>query len=278
MKTLRSLTSLFIAFFFLTACEDKVDIDVPEGEEKLVVDGIFTNDPSSVITLSKTAPYFNEGHTPRVSDATVMITSNTNDTIQLTEIAESPGDYRSSQAGEIGKIYTLHIRLQNGDTYTSISEKMSRVPEIDSIYSAYSDDVDDPFVEEGYLVYIETLEPKGKGDFYRWTYSINLQEQRGPEDLSFASDELVDGNYVTEAEIASELQANDFVRVTQLSISERAYNYLVAVSQALQVGGPFDSPPSPIKGNVKNDNPGKPDALGYFMVSGATHAEIVVRP
>lgn len=271
-----NLTILF-SLLFIYSCEDKIDIDVPEGDEKLVVDGIFSNDENSVIILSKTAPYFNDGRTPRATNATVMITSDANDTIQLVESADAPGNYVAQEAGEIGKTYTLHIRLSTGELYESLPEKMNRITPIDSIYYKDAEEVDDPFLDEGFVVLFDTKEPLGVGDYYRWIYYLNGVPITGPDDLFFNSDELVDGNTITEVSLVDGLVIGDSVLIKQLSITERNYNYLIQIMQITQVGGPFDSPPSPIKGNVKNKEAGKYDALGYFTVSGASQAEIVIK-
>jgi hypothetical protein len=238
---------------------------------------MFSDDDSSTIVLSMSTPYFNDGATPRVSSANVMITSNTGDTIVLSEMPDKPGNYNTRERGQIGKSYTLHITLADGAQYTSLEEKMNRVPPIDSIYYLDKDEVDEPFLEDGFVVLIDTQEPLGKGDFYRWTYELNGKLHTDPEDLFYAEDELVDGNYITENALVYELKIGDEVVIRQLSITERAFNFFWLLEQQVEVGGPFDAPPAPIKGNVLNNDKNKADALGLFQVSGVAKASITIR-
>jgi hypothetical protein len=275
MKAIKLLLLSFSLMLF--ACEDKVDLNLPDGDAKLVVDGMFSNEDSSVIVLSMSTPYFKDGQTPRVSGAQVMITSNDSDTLLLNEDQQNAGNYITHVPGVVGKEYTLHITLATGEQFTSISERMNRIPPIDSIYYLDKDEVDEPFLEDGFVVLIDTQEPEGLGDYYRWTFELNGVPQSEPEHLFYAEDELVDGNYISEIAVAYELVPGDEVVVRQLSITQRAFNFLSILQQQIDVGGPFDAPPAPVKGNVFNNNSKKNDALGFFNVSGVSKASIVIR-
>ena len=270
MKTIKGLIIISIVLI-LGSCEDKVDIDVPIGDENLVVGGMFLNVPNSEIILTKTAPYFEDGPTPRVTGADVYIIDDLNDTITLLENQNPDGRYLAPEAGVVGRKYSLHIYLPDGKSYASDFQEMKRCPPIDSVYYLPFDEVDNPFLEEGYVVLIDTQEPEGSGDFYRWMWFMNGVVQDGPEELLYASDEFVDGNYIGELEIAYDLQLGVRIDVMQLSVTERGYNYLELIDeQATNVGTPFDPPPSPIKGNVFNTNPDGEDALGFFFVSASS--------
>ena len=78
MKKLIYILSITLLF---TSCEDVVEVDVPDGEPRLVVDVSFefylNEDPIDIegyLRLTLSAPFFDENVTP-VSDATVFITN-----------------------------------------------------------------------------------------------------------------------------------------------------------------------------------------------------------
>ena len=45
-------------------------------------------------------------------------------------------------------------------------------------------------------IYINSQETPGEGNYYKWDIYINGELLNDSEDLAYASDELVDGNYI----------------------------------------------------------------------------------
>ncbi len=88
----------------------------------------------------------------------------------------------------------------------------------------------------------------------------------------------MDGNFIPEFNVTNELYSKpDTVRIVQERISKDAYEFLIAIqSQTAFVGGPFDTPPSPINGNVKNLEDPRKNALGFFGAAGVDDATVVV--
>lgn len=104
----------FLLLICLSACEDVVDVNLDQGPELLVVDGQLTDLPApDTLTLSTTAPYFNNAAPPIVTNAVVTLTDNlgNRDTLKATR----PGKYLMAQRGQTGRSYTLRIRLANGE-------------------------------------------------------------------------------------------------------------------------------------------------------------------
>jgi hypothetical protein len=92
--------------------------------------------------------------------------------------------------------------------------------------------------------------------------------------MAVASDEFVDGNYISKLEIFTDfydttkpedrkIKLNDVVQVKQTSISEFAYNYYFQLINQSQTGGLFSVPPANIKSNFTSSD-GKP-VLGLFV-------------
>lgn len=274
MKNLKYLIYT-VLLFAATACEDVIDLEVPEGKTRLVVDGMLTDrEELQTVKLKYTAPYFSNQATPVVEGATVYITDDTGQKITLEENA--PGTYQKQFSGVIGRTYQLVIETAEGDTYHSLKEAMVAVPPIDSIYYEF-EEASLFNEEEGYYVSVIATDPQGIANFYRWRYYINGQRQSQPEDLFFSNDRLLDGYEDVDVNFYRHpLLPGDVAFVEQMSISENAYNFLnLLYQQTVSGGSQFDTPPAPIKGNIVSTESGA-YALGYFMVTAIETAEVTI--
>lgn len=259
----------------ITACEDVIEVDVPEGKTRLVVEGMLTDrEELQTVKLKYTAPYFSNQPTPAAQGATVHITDDQGQKITLLETA--PGVYQHEFAGVIGRSYQLHVETAEGEQYHSLHETMMPAPPIDTIYatfeeaSLYNED-------EGYYVTITSTDQADTVNFYRWRYYVNGERQSEPEDLFFGNDRLIDGlDGIMVNFYRDPLLVGDVALVEQMSISENAYNFLnLLYQQTVSGGAQFDPPPAPIKGNILSSDD-KEYALGFFMVTAITTAEIVI--
>ncbi len=268
-----------IGTVLFSSCEDKIDVDLPVGEVRLVIDALYTDENrEQEILLTTTAPYFEDGATPKETGANVFLVTNNGDTINFPEDLGRPGYYVSDVPAVLGTTYTLYITTSQGSRFESYPETANRNAPIDSIFTKFEEEDRGPF-EAGYSVLINTVEPAGIGDYYRWIFYIDGVFNGTPEDLIIASDEFVDGNEVNELLIAQGLVENQNVKVSQLAISERAFNYWTLVQeQTVFSGGPFDPPPAPIPSNLRNLSDESLQPLGLFSVATVESAEILVVP
>ncbi|MEX1190768.1 MAG: DUF4249 domain-containing protein [Brumimicrobium sp.] len=188
----RTYISFFIVLF-TTACTKEVIVDIPEAEEKLVVDGrIETNEPP-VVLLTKSNNIYDEttGNLlleSIVSGATVTVSDGSN-TVELDEICSQSLPQGSEEAiasflnidveeleainicfysttdpsiyGQVGKTYQLEIEYE-GEVYNSSTEILQPVPP-DSIY--WREDPDSP--DNGYS-WVVLSDPPGQFDAYFW--------------------------------------------------------------------------------------------------------------
>lgn len=267
----------FLLLICLSACEDVVDVNLDQGPELLVVDGQLTDLPApDTLTLSTTAPYFTNAAPPIVTKAAVTLTDNlgNRDTLKETK----PGKYLMAQRGQIGRSYTLRIRLANGEQYTAQTE-IKRAGITDRLIAIYEKPIDD---DEGYYAYGFLREPKGQGDFYRFKSYVNTALKNLPQDLSFSEDRLVEQpddlpfNPIDSVRIDYTLKTGDKVRFEVLSITEDQYNFFTEMIQQTTNGGLFANPPANVRTNVRNTNPNGRKAVGYFGGSAVSFKEIVV--
>jgi hypothetical protein len=285
MKNLISyfnISALFFAAFFLSSCQEKIDIDLPnETESFLVVDGGITNieGPQTVI-LSYTSQYFDSAPQPPATGANVVIADDQGNDFILTET--DPGVYTFNGQGEIGTFYQLQIALNDGSLYQSNFELLYEVVPIDEIFWELSDrepnENDGEQPDDIYDVLINTQEPPGLGNYFQWRSFLNGVENQNPEDIFTASDEFVDGNTILNLNVTEDLYSQyDTVTIIQAQISQQASEFLTQLqSLTAFVGSPFDTPPAPLVGNITNVSDTEGIALGYFRTSAQSIATVVV--
>ena len=275
MKNIQYHICLILFTVFTVACEDVIEVDVPEGKTRLVVEGMLTDrEELQTVKLKYTAPYFSNQPTPVVQGAEVYIADDQGHRITLTET--TPGVYQHEFAGIHGRTYQLHIETAEGEQYHSLEETMMPVPPIDTIYATF-EEASINNEEEGYYVAINATDPADTVNFYRWRYYVNGQYQNEPADLFFGNDRLIDGldglmvNFYRDP-----LLVGDVAVVEQMSISENAYDFLnLLYQQTVSGGSQFSPPPAPIKGNIIGAKDGE-YAIGFFMVTAITTAEITI--
>jgi hypothetical protein len=259
-----------LSALFLAGCEEYLNVQFDSGSEaKLVVEGSISTDTTShTIILSRSGDFFDKGEQMMESGAVVTITDGEN---LFTYHEAEPGIYQTDATvyGMIGKDYTVSITLDNGLAF-SASEKIVKLPEIDSIVAVYKAGFDQNSGQrtQGYYIDYFGLEPAGLGNYYLWNlyidgrlYSDSIQKQ------VFTGDEFVDGNYIKDLElffIAESSLPSDTVeiKIEMFSISKEYYDYLVGLLlETVWKGSPWDGPPANAVSNLNNG------ALGYFRAS-----------
>lgn len=286
MKNYLALLALLILF---ASCEDEVEIDVPQSEPVLVVDGWLTDSLPVEVKLSTTTAYFADGTAPRISKATVRLFENEMFAAQLTEVDSLPGIYRADFTGEVGNKYHLEIEVPGNypekvrGTWQSIPEYMKRVPAIDSLVIRNLNRSTYPSVlREGDYVVAYFQEPPGTGDYFRVTRFLGdslflrsrfIVEDRGIDGQYFGSfipPLLLFGPY-------NEVDHPVF-RVRFESVTESYANFMRLISEQVQVGSPFDSPPALVIGNIVRQNDSSNFGFGYFRASALTIDTVVYSP
>lgn len=128
---------IILILLFISSCIEPYNIEVPEGESMLSIEGYVTNGAGPhTIKVSRTATYgsvFVDFIRP-VTLATVAIRENeTGLVIFLNEVAqgiyETPAAFRTV----IGNSYSLKITTREGVEYTSFPSQALPVPQLDSL-------------------------------------------------------------------------------------------------------------------------------------------------
>lgn len=277
----RIILIVLLAAFIMPGCEKVIDLDVEDGPIQLVVDGWYTDeDTTQFVKLSTTAPYFENGPVPRISNALVTLHTYSGEVLEnsvvLPEDPEKPGFYVFPAPAEVEKSYQLEIEAPGFMKVKSDIQLARPVPPILQLdWAETTPDFQDS--TKKYQVLLTTFETPGLGDYYRWFTWVDGVYQNKPLNITISSDELVDGSFVAGLDVTNQrYRLNETVRVSQASITREAYAYLLLLQQQTAfVGSPFDSPPAQLIGNMKQVE-GDGVALGFFGVSATSIDEIVI--
>ncbi|MFO7657395.1 MAG: DUF4249 domain-containing protein [Bacteroidales bacterium] len=267
---MKNLVIILISLLSLAACEEYMDIDIEgSNEQKLVVEGMITTDTTThTVTLSRWNDFFEKG--PQIMETGAMVTiSDGENTITLNEA--EPGIYKTNSDvyGEIGKTYTLNIRLKNDSLFTA-SDKIVGLPEIDSLVPVYSAGFNPNAgrLTQGYYITYYGYEPEGLGHYYLWDlYLDNVHINDSLQESVFTSDDFVDGSYIKDFEIffipeAEIVNDTTHVMVEMYSISKAYNDFLIGLLlETVWKGSPWDGPPANAVSNVSNG------AIGFFRAS-----------
>lgn len=160
-------TVLFLLILFMSSCEQDITVDLPEGEQKIVVEGHVEPGKPVYVFLSKTAPYFASvdsdallEYVIRNAKVTVSNGATTDTLMQL--VSEGYFYISPNMIGEVGKHYSLKVVTEDGKTVTAETEIHPAIP-LDSIWFKVQPNKDSLGYVWGHLTDPDTL-----GNCYRW--------------------------------------------------------------------------------------------------------------
>ncbi len=269
-----------------SACEEVIDVEIGDEHNDLyAVEAKITTAGPPTVFLTKGISITVDEASTGISDAFVSISDDSQpvNKVVLTEDPDSAGYYvvpeSDNYIGVAGREYTLEIII--GDLTLMATDYLAPVEPIDSIQVRPSSFGDNEFL----AISIFSQETPGTGNFYKWDIYVNNTLIFNSEDMAFASDEFVDGNYVDDAEIfldyynsahGMERRLNylDTVLVHQNSISGFAYDFYYQMQQQSYGGGPFSVPPANVNSNIISSD-GK-DVLGMFTAQDVSFSNVVI--
>ncbi|SEC92428.1 protein of unknown function [Tenacibaculum sp. MAR_2009_124] len=174
---------------FINGCIEPIEFSSNTYENNLVVRSILTNEfKKHSIELSRTIPIDSTQLDP-VRNAEVSIVDNNGTIYRFQE--EENGVYTSSVnfAAEANKSYSLKIQTANGSSYTSTSEKLPPLSEIEEINTAIelNDESDTP----DFVFRVNSITNTHEGNYYRYAYDETFKIKTNiwsPKKLEVVSD------------------------------------------------------------------------------------------
>lgn len=268
MKVYKTFFLLLIVLN-LSGCEEVVKVDLEETRPRLVIDAAIlvpkTFLPASQTIKLTTTTSFYDDEVPPASGANVSVRDE-NGEIHLFAETEAGIYTNNTLVPELGETYSLEI-LYEGETYRA-EETFVPVPELQFVEQ--KDEAG--FAGENIELRAFYQDPGGTDNFYlfRFLYSELY--------IQIYNDEFTDGNLTFAYFTDEDLSSGDEVLFEIQGISRRFYEYMFILrSQAGSGGGPFQTQPTTVRGNIVNtDNPGN-FAFGYFRLSETDQLQYTVQ-
>lgn len=254
----KSLLLLWIAIF-LTSCEEVVDVELQESAPRLVVEASLLWDKEAdegvqTIRLSTTAPFFDE-EIPPAEGAEVRVTDPDGTTYYFEET--KPGIYQNNLVPQVldGQ-YALYIAYE-GAVYEA-TERFVSTPSLEEVVQKDKGGFSGNDTEFQ-LFYTD---PIAEENFYLFRFFHNQLA------LQIYTDEFTNGSRTFAFFREEDIEPGDKVSFEIQGISESFYEYLFILrSQSGTAGGPFQTQPTIVRGNIVNTSDKDNFAFGYFRLS-----------
>ena len=274
---------ILLPLFAFLQCREIIELDIPNTEPRIVIDGLITNQPGPYsVKLSKSAKYsfqYNIVDQPSISNALVILKDDLGNIDTLAE--SSQGVYHTDSSGIVGIIgcsYAIEIYTSEDGNWISNFEKMYPIPKIDSIYFE-RDKTDVSEDNPGYYkysVFVDWNDPIDEQNYYlrnvsyywsdKWHTNINWNW--------VFSDKYFNGQHVQKSLLQEDYGGKPFkIRLRQYSLTPDCYKFWNLVHEQTQLTDEFVTNSSiPLYGNVYNIDQPDEFALGYFQVSAVDEA------
>ncbi|WP_026451602.1 DUF4249 domain-containing protein [Aequorivita capsosiphonis] len=256
---MKKLFAIILCLGVLTSCEDVIDVELNEAPPRLVVEANINiwedGTANSLVRLTTTAAFF-DNNVPPVSNALVSIIDDSGRVYPFTY--SENGFYVSNLSPQLETDYTLKI-IFNDETY-SATERLYSVAPLEFVEQRN----DGGFTGEDIELKAFFTDPAGEDNFY---FFEGLSD-RG-DVLDVYSDAFFDGNSIFAYYLVEDLAPGDDVQFNLYGVNEAFHNFMFVLLQQSnnQGGGPFETQPATVRGNIINETKADDYPLGYFRIS-----------
>ena len=255
----------FLLIFLFANCEKVIDVDVPSIEPKLVIDAsfevLFDETPvtaNTIVKLTLSSDYF-EDEIPTVTNATVFLRNLSDNSIINFSDVNLDGNYEpvNSFIPADNVEYELTI-IHDNETYKGKATKVKSTPFTNVIQGDKT-----LFSGKETELKVDFKDDVDQENYYLFDFTENIFLTI--EDRFFNGTDYNFPYFYQEDQI----EVPTTVTLKMSGISKEYYTYFrVLVDQSGQSGGgPFQSVPSSLLGNMINTTNEANFPLGYFHIS-----------
>ncbi|WP_350288241.1 DUF4249 family protein [uncultured Croceitalea sp.] len=291
LNKLRWSILLGILAFFSFACEDAINVDLPETETRLIVNGIVRVDTSKEflpveIKVTETSDFFSEPIVAELESAVILVGQRDPDdpfnlsfgTRILREYESGTGIY---EPDTIGNDVDERIRTEFLDENTVFFLVVEHNGKRYAGQTIYSPSVPIDLVEQGNETLFDEDDTEIKITITDVADSKNYYVFDFDEGEFLAlDDQFIDGQeFEFSYFVERDLESGEEFEVSILGADQQFFNYMdLLIEQTEDDGGIFQTPATTPRGNMFDvtgldnieifDNVGRPEsfALGYFAV------------
>lgn len=251
---------LLLIIIFFTGCEEVVQPDLDETEPRLVIEASLywvkeSEGNNQQIRLTKTAPFYQEINPP-VEQAEIKVISEEGEEFDF-EHSSDGFYYNSTFKPVLGREYSLEIEYN--EEFYSATEKLIPVTDIDYVEQNNTGGFSGDEIE----IKAFYTDPSGEENYYLFIFRNNKTS------MEIYEDQFTDGNQIFGYFSNEDIKPGDKIEIEMYGISRAYYNYLFILRSQIGGGGggPFETRPATVKGNIVNqDNPNN-YPFGYFQLS-----------
>lgn len=264
MKCLKAIWILLLLF----ACEDVVNVGLPNPQLLIVIEGWVSDTVGNQrIRVSRSSGFSNPGQTPFIENAEVSVLSENGEVFSYSYA--SNGYYHADipYQGENNVSYRLRVVI-DGIEIRSRWDQLPANVAIDRLQVESFEENDPNNSNQSITIYypkINTRDPEGINNYYRWIFLQNGVQLKEPEPITIQNDRVFDGNLIPNNFQNFEFESGDNMTVQLISISSDTYNYLnLLKTQITTLGTSSATPPTGVDGNLFYVNGESNQVLGYF--------------
>jgi hypothetical protein len=263
MKKIQIISTILL-LILLNSCTEVINVDLNTESPRLVIEASInwqkgTAGNTQKIKLTTTTNYYTN-LIPTVSNATVTIRNSANTSFNFIENAGT-GIYECTNfVPVLNETYTLTV-TSNGNVYTATETLMPIAP----IVTATQENNGGISGNKPVVRFVYT-DPSNIENFY--LYKFKYSNKIKP-DIYVDKDEFFNGNPFFSVSFNDDLKPEDKIDVIHYGISQRYFEYMsVLLSVSGNAGGgPFQSPPVSVRGNIVNTTNEQNYPFGYFNLS-----------
>lgn len=265
MKQLLYILSVSLLAF---SCEKVIDFPLDNAETQIIVEGKLYDEPQqSFVKLSKSADVYNDDGFEKISNATVTVTDDQNNTWNFIEDPLELGTYRdTSFLTQPHTTYNLNV-INGTDTYTATSSTNSDVAFDTIFYQVAVGGFGQQEADTNFFTFFEFTDNAAETNFYRVIPYTNGEKS---STFYLADDGLFNGNNYQQPFFADQFESGDTLVAVLVSMDKPTYTFFYTLANN-QDASPF----SPTPGNPVTNIEG--GAIGYFGAF-MTGYEIVIYP
>ena len=276
-----------LASIFLTSCQKEIEVDIPDYDRKIVIEGRIENGSPAMVIVSRSVPYFDHINLETlmndvfIRDAVVTVSCDgVSEQLRLMPWLDSPiyfayvGDTTSASCikGEPGKRYDLRVEI--GDKVYTSSTTIVEPFHLDSVWLAFANEQDTTPTTR-----IQLTDRVETHDYYMFQLKVHgkrLHDRLWVTSFPVAFDDATFNGQTVNYEILranpsslfeptmTDEEKDEFYRVTyrkgdtiymKTSILDyEGFLYWSAMTYGISVGqNPFMSP-APVPCNIKGEN------------------------
>lgn len=280
-RIIKIIVPILACSIALSSCSEEIELELNDGDNNhLVIEGVFTTVAKQhYVKLTRTTSYYYTESAPVEIGASVSITDGEN-TIELLD-EDNDGVYLTSPEAkaEIGKTYTLNVKLANGEEY-SATDIVPQPCDFASVYYEFTDmqfgfDIGDP----DYFIFCSLQDMAVVNNYFLFDLYLDGEKvnKEAGDAFLYGCDENINGAYVSELQLwyfeEDEITKDSCnLRTEMLNVSKEYYEFVSALcAETVDNSTIMQGPPANIPTNVTNGG------LGFFGVASVSTIDTVIK-